>query len=118
MVEDNALVGGALRLLLSESGFRVSLAHTVAEALEVCVREPPRLMLLDLTLPDGDGLGAVALLRARGAVPGVTVALTGHDDPAVTARCISAGCAAVLVKPVPARELVRRVREWVAEPAA
>ena len=117
VVEDNALVRGALHLLLSESGFRVSLAGTVAEALDVCSREVPRLMLLDLTLPDGDGLGAVAALRERGAMPPVTVALTGHDDPDVTARCISAGCVAVLVKPVPARELVRRVREWVAEPA-
>lgn len=117
VVEDNALVSGALQLLLSESGFRVSLAATVAEALEVCTRESPRLMLLDMTLPDGDGLGAVAALRARGAMPPITVALTGHDDPDLAARCTSAGCVAVLVKPVPARELVRRVREWVAEPA-
>lgn len=116
VVEDNALMRGALQLLLTESGFRVSLAGTVAEALEVCSRESPRLMLLDLTLPDGHGLSAVAALRERGAMPPVTVALTGHDDPDLAARCTSAGCAAVLVKPVPTRELVRRVREWVAEP--
>ena len=118
VVEDNVLVSDALRLLLSASGFRVSIAGTVAEALEVCSRGPPRLMLLDLTLPDGDGLGAVAALRERGTMPDVTVALTGHDDPELSARCTSAGCAAVLVKPVPARELVRRVREWVGEPAS
>ena len=116
VVEDNELVSGALKLLLSESGFRVSVAGTVAEAVAVCSRDSPRLMLLDLTLPDGDGLVAVATLRERGAMPPITVALTGHDDPDVTARCTSAGCVTVLVKPVPARELLRRVREWVAEP--
>jgi CheY-like chemotaxis protein len=39
--------------------------------------------------------------------------MTGHDDPRTRERCLSAGCVEVLVKPVPVRELVRRVGEWV-----
>ena len=41
-------------------------------------------------------------------------ALTGRDDPAVVARCVEAGCKTVLLKPVPARDLLRMCKEWLA----
>ena len=74
-------------------------------------RDPARLVLLDLTLPDGDGLALVEPLLAAGC--GTVVALTGRDEPETRTRCLEAGCADVLVKPVPARELVANVREWL-----
>ena len=112
VAEDNTLVGGAMRLLFEESGFRVSLAGSVAETVAAAASDPVDVLLLDLGLPDGNGLLALDALRARDALPRVAVALTGRDEPDVAARCMAAGCAAVLVKPVPARELVARVREW------
>jgi CheY-like chemotaxis protein len=42
------------------------------------------------------------------------VALTGDDDPSVRQRCVDAGCMDVLLKPVPARELVAKSLGWVA----
>ena len=75
------------------------------------------MLLLDLGLPDGDGLEALAELTRLGALPRVSVALTGRDEPEVIARCHAAGCRAVLLKPVPARELLRLTREWIAMPA-
>jgi CheY-like chemotaxis protein len=71
-------------------------------------------MLLDLTLPDGDGMRVLQTLAADGLAPRVTVALTGRDDPDTVQRCLDAGCAAVLGKPVPIRELLRRMAEWTA----
>jgi CheY-like chemotaxis protein len=71
-------------------------------------------MLLDLTLPDGDGLRVLRTLAAEGLAPRVSVALTGHDDPDTVQRCLDAGCAAVLGKPVPIRELLRRMATWTA----
>jgi CheY-like chemotaxis protein len=47
-------------------------------------------------------------------LPATTVALTGHDDPVLTARCRAAGCRDVLLKPVPARELLARTADWLA----
>ena len=41
------------------------------------------------------------------------VALTGHDDTETAERCRAAGCADVLVKPVPARELISKVAGWL-----
>jgi two-component system KDP operon response regulator KdpE len=112
VVEDNEHVVSAMRILFEAAGHRVSAAGSIAEALAVSRTDPPALVLLDLTLPDGDGLALVPALRASGA--GAIVALTGHDDIATRERCLSAGCVDVLVKPVPARELVNRAGEWLA----
>ncbi len=113
LVEDSELVTDALRLLLESAGYRVSVARTVAETLGVAAADPAGLALLDLTLPDGDGLSLVAPLLAAGCRR--VVALTGHDDPATRERCVAAGCVDVLVKPVPARELVSRLARLTAD---
>ena len=89
----------------------MSIAASIAEALEIARQDPAALVLLDLTLPDGSGLDLVEPLKAAGCK--TVVALTGHDDPETRARCIAAGCADVLVKPVPARTLVMRAAEWL-----
>jgi two-component system response regulator AtoC len=98
-------------VLLESANHRVSTAASIAEALGIPRPESPSLVLLDLTLPDGDGLALVEPLRAFGW--NRVVALTGHDDPETRQRCIEAGCADVLLKPVPARELVAKVSQWL-----
>ena len=113
IVEDNELVTGALRILFEETGRRVTVAHTVAEGIEAGESDPPDLLLLDLSLPDGDGLEVARSLRTRGVRPKATVAITGRDDPASIDRCTAAGCTAVLVKPVATRELLSRATEWL-----
>ena len=113
IVEDDANASGALRLLFEETGRRVSLAHTVASAITMAGDDPPDLLLLDLTLPDGSGLEVLGALRSRGVSAGAAVALTGHDDDDTIAQCHDAGCLAVLTKPVPIRELLRRTEEWL-----
>jgi DNA-binding response OmpR family regulator len=115
LVDDSALVRDALRLLFEETGHRVATAGSVAESLIACRVERPSVMLLDLTLPDGDGLDAIPLLRDERVLPPVVVALTGHDDERTIERCRQAGCRDVLVKPVPTRELLGRVRGWLEE---
>jgi DNA-binding response OmpR family regulator len=111
VVEDNEHVTSALRILLEAADHRVSTAGSIAEALAVARRDPAALVLLDLTLPDGDGLALVPALRATGS--GAIVALTGHDDSETRERCLKAGCVDVLLKPVPARELIKRAGEWL-----
>jgi len=54
---------------------------------------------------------AIDPLRASGSK--TFVALTGRDDPETRQRCLDAGCAEVLIKPVPARELVARTNSLV-----
>jgi CheY-like chemotaxis protein len=114
VVEDDAMVIDALRILFESAGHEVLAAGAARQAVERCVEDRPDVMLLDLTLPDGDGLMALREATERGAAPPVTAALTGHDDPVVVERCLRAGCREVLVKPVPIAVLVAKVREWTA----
>jgi len=114
VVEDSDAVAEAFRVLFEHMGRRVSVAPTVRAALAALVSDPPDLVLLDLTLPDGDGLIVARALQARtDPEKPVVVALTGHDDPENRERCLEAGCIAMLLKPVPARELMARVEEWL-----
>ena len=113
VAEDNALVCDAMRVLFGETGHRVSTAGHVAEILDIVESDPVDLLLLDLGLADGDGFEVLAGMRTRGISPRVVVALTGRDEPEIAARCREAGCVAVLLKPVPSRELLRRSREWL-----
>ena len=114
IVEDSELVTDALRILFEETGRRVTVAHSVAQAVSAGVKDPPDLLLLDLTLPDGDGLDVLLKLAKKGVEPKATVAITGKDDPESMARCAAAHVTEVLVKPVPAKELLSRTKAWLA----
>jgi two-component system repressor protein LuxO len=116
LVEDSELARDALRLLLQVTGHRVSVAATVAEALSTARAERPDLVLLDLTLPDGEGLAIVRELLVEENPP-TFVALTGHDTREVADRCLAAGCASVLVKPVTSKELLAVVDPLLARRA-
>ena len=114
VAEDNALVAGAMRVLFEETGHRVTTSASIVETVAAASRERVDVLLLDLGLSDGDGLTVLEELGRLNALPGVSVALTGRDEPETIARCRAAGCRDVLLKPVPARELLRLTREWIA----
>ena len=113
IVEDSPIVVAALRLLLEETGHRVSAAANVRDAVATVLAERPDLILLDLTLGAEDGLGVLRELERAGAPRIVTVAVTGHDDAAVRERCIRAGCRDVLVKPIAPLALPRQISDWL-----
>ena len=110
IVEDNQLVIDALRILFEAAGRRVSGARSIAEALVTADADAPNLVLLDLRLPDGDGLMLVDHLRSHGAT---VIALTGDDDPSKRQKCLDAGCVDVLIKPVPVKELMAATERWI-----
>ncbi len=110
IVEDSELTASALRLLFEESGYEVSLAFSVKTAVDMGMEQQPDVMLLDIKLPDGDGLSVLQQLRDANCAPRNTVALTGHDDDEMRERCLDAGCADVLLKPVPIAQLLALVQ--------
>lgn len=109
IVEDSLLVTEAFSILFTEAGYDVALAATVAEAIERARSDSVDLMLLDLSLPDGSGLDVLAALRESGSLPRATLAMTGHNDSETRRNCIEAGCAEVLLKPVPIKDLLRQI---------
>ena len=114
LVEDSVLVSSALKVLLESAGFIVTVAGTAKEARELGIEHRPDVMLLDITLPDDDGLSVLRSLEAEGFKPQATFAMTGHTDAATRVRCLEAGCDDVLVKPVPVKHLLQIVSQAVA----
>jgi two-component system OmpR family response regulator len=114
IVEDSSLVTDAFSILFSESGYDVDVAATVAEGIERGTANKVDLMLLDLSLPDGSGLEVLEALRARGVAPRATLAMTGHDDAQTRRTCLDAGCAEVLLKPLPIGDLLRHIERHLA----
>jgi CheY-like chemotaxis protein len=111
VVEDSVLISSALRILLESNGYEVTVAGTAAEALAAGTHTHPDVLLLDLILPDADGLSLIGELESREIRPAVKLAMTGYDDTETRTRCLAAGCDDVLVKPVPVSDILRVIAE-------
>lgn len=114
VVEDDANVIDAYRIVFESAGHRFSSAASVDDAVRICFEEHPDVMFLDLRLRHEDGLDVLLALARHGAAAPAVFALTGDADPDLLARCRAAGVRDVLLKPVPWRDLVRHARDAVA----
>jgi DNA-binding response OmpR family regulator len=108
VVEDDEGIGSSLQRTLVGQGYEVEWARTGAEALAL-VKTMTALVVLDLNLPDQDGLEVCRRLRARPAAPQVLV-LTARDDEADVVLGLDAGADDYLTKPFRLAELLARVR--------
>jgi two-component system phosphate regulon response regulator PhoB len=87
IVEDDGDLLEVLRFVLEDEGYRVSTAKGGAEALEIAKSEELSLILLDVTMPDIDGLEVAKRLRADPATANIRLALhTGLEPDAIRAR--------------------------------
>ena len=77
IVEDDRALGGGIRLALQAPELRLQLCHTLAEAGALAARQPFDLLILDINLPDGNGLDFLRALRQEHAVP--VILLTAND---------------------------------------
>lgn len=110
IVEDDALLRDAFRLLLEESGYRVLGAGTGDEAVALARRERPALMLLDLGLPDRSGMDVIRELRQVAELSAMpVVALSGRPGRDERQRCLQAGFSEYLEKPVRPRWLLQEL---------
>lgn len=108
LVEDDQRLSRALSLALGDAGHAVRVAGTVRDA-EARLRErEPDVVLLDLGLPDGDGLTLCAAIRTRSTVPIILV--TARSDSADVVAGLEAGADDYISKPVVGSELSARIR--------
>jgi len=108
VVEDEAIVGELVARYLRREGFRVAVATDGVSALEMAVAEEPLLVVLDLLLPDMDGLEVCRRLRARGPMP--ILILTAKGDEADEVLGLGLGADDYVSKPVRPPLLVARVK--------
>ncbi len=110
IVEDSPTQVAGLALAVDQAGlgWRVLAASSFDEAWTQAQAQPPEAAIVDVGLPDGDGIALATRLRALN--PSLhTVLVTGWDSPQLRARARGAGAAALLVKPVSSAELLRAV---------
>lgn len=108
VVEDDHLIGSSLERALAAQGHRVTLTTTVAGALTVLDDDPVDLVLLDLGLPDGDGV-AVAHHVARHRPETPVIVLTARDSEIDVVLGLEAGAVDYVVKPFRLAELLARI---------
>src|SRR5689334_20336958 len=108
VVEDEAPMRRFVRSALASHGFRVIEAGTLHEAEGLATESPPELVLLDLGLPDGDGLDLLTRLREWSQAPVIVLSARGREEDKV--KALDAGADDYLTKPFGTSELLARIR--------
>jgi DNA-binding response OmpR family regulator len=116
LVEDDPRIRTALTRALTQRGHAVASEPAGLSALRRVVEEPPDLVVLDLGLPDVDGITLLRMLRPVSAVP--VIVATARDDDTVTVAALDAGADDYLVKPFSAEQLDARIRAVLRRSAA
>jgi len=111
VVDDEPQILRALRINLRVRDYEVHVAATGAEALEVAGRYPPDLVILDLGLPDLDGVEVIQGLRGWTKAP--IIVLSGRADSVDKVEALDAGADDYVTKPFGVEELLARMRAAV-----
>jgi AmiR/NasT family two-component response regulator len=108
IAEDDFLVGEMIRAQLEELGYRVAgQAVDAQQVVELAQRLQPEVILMDIGMPDADGIHATQRIQARCPTP--IVVLTAYETPELVKRASAAGVGAYLVKPPRSRDLERAI---------
>jgi two-component system KDP operon response regulator KdpE len=108
VVDDEPQILRALRVVLRDEGFEVVPAETAAEALDRAAVRPPQAAIVDLMLPDMDGIELTRRLREWSEMPILVLSAVGEEEQKVLA--LEAGADDYVTKPFGSRELVARLR--------
>jgi CheY-like chemotaxis protein len=115
VIEDDPSHLKLARLVLSAAGHRVSGAEAAEKAFNSIKLEKPQVILLDLVLPDMDGLALVRKLKTDPETRDIPViAVTSYPDRFTQESALAAGCEAYLIKPIDTRTFAERVSEIAA----
>jgi two-component system, OmpR family, KDP operon response regulator KdpE len=108
VVDDEPAIRRLLRNTLQVHDYDIAEAASVAEALEFLEHGKPDVMILDLGLPDGDGLDVLRQLRATSQLP--VIVLSSRGDERGKVQALDAGADDYVTKPFGVEELVARIR--------
>jgi two-component system, OmpR family, KDP operon response regulator KdpE len=111
VVDDEPQILRALRINLRVRDYRVDVAATGTEALQMAARHPPDLVILDLGLPDLDGMEVIQGLRGWTKAP--IIVLSGRADSLDKVEALDAGADDYITKPFGVEELLARMRAAV-----
>jgi two-component system KDP operon response regulator KdpE len=107
VVDDEPQIVRALKVVMREAGFEAVPAETGAEALDLAAVRPPDAAIIDLVLPDMDGIAVTRTLREWSEMPILVLSAVGDEEQKV--KALEAGADDYITKPFGARELVARL---------
>lgn len=111
IVEDKDDVRLMLSTFLGSKGYAVTSASTAAEGVSAARETRPDLIIMDLGLPDADGLSAVRDICSDAELVGIPIlVVTAYDTMQFRTEAVEAGCVGYMVKPVDPEQLLATVR--------
>ena len=110
VIDDEVVICDACRLVLGETGHRIDHCHTGREGLRALERHRYDLVLLDMKLPDMDGMDILAATGAKDPAPCVIV-MTGYSTMANAIQAMKLGAADYLAKPFTEDELLEAIEK-------
>ena len=114
VVEDNEINMYLCSRILKSSGYEVIEARNGEEGVELAIKEKPDLILMDIQLPDIDGLEATKRIReseADGEIP--IIALTSYAMAGDREKAISVGCTSYIEKPINPETFIAEIEKYL-----
>ncbi len=108
VVDDEPQIVRALKVVLREAGYEAVPAESASEALDLAAVRPPEAAIVDLVLPDLDGVEVTRRLREWSEMPILVLSAVGEEEQKV--RALEAGADDYITKPFGTRELVARLQ--------
>jgi len=108
IIEDDRYIANFMALSLKKEQYHTVIASTAQEGLTLCYANHPGLILLDLGLPDMDGLAVIKTIRSFSQVPILVVSARGQEQEKIDA--LDSGADDYIVKPFHMGELLARIR--------
>jgi DNA-binding response OmpR family regulator len=109
VIDDDPGMTDLLRMLLEPSGLRVFTANYGPDGVALARSESPDIVILDIMMPDVDGLQVCTELRKFSTIP--ILVLSAMDSPSIIARSLNSGADDFLVKPVPSSILIAHLNK-------
>jgi CheY-like chemotaxis protein len=114
IAEDNPDMVDMIQTLLEVWGYDSITAKTGKEAVDMAASQLPDLVLMDIMLPNTDGLEATRLIRQNPKTHSIPIlAITAKVFPKDREECLQNGCNDYLSKPFPAQELASRIKKLI-----
>jgi two-component system, OmpR family, KDP operon response regulator KdpE len=114
--DDELQILRALKVILRDAGFEPVAAASAAEALDAAALQRPDAAILDLVLPDGDGVGVCRSIREWSEMPIIVLSAVGEETEKI--RALDAGADDYVTKPFAPGELVARLNRALRRSAA
>jgi len=114
VVDDDADTRGMLRTVFELEKFEVLEATDGETAIDAALKHMPDLILMDMSLPNIDGVEATQLIRSHSTIAKIPIIfLTGRAEPARRRAALEAGCNDFLVKPIHLDNMLTTVARWL-----